>query len=117
MTNLPCLLLMNRDVFWTRMRAQDLLWKDLLSLVAFVVFACGLYGAVLAGWRAPLLSCFVAIKLPMLFLATIAVVAVFNWMTASLLGSGLSFKSTVFIVFGSMTIGCWILISLVPVAL
>ena len=99
------------------MRNQDLRWKDLIGVVAFVVFACGLYGAVLAGWRAPLLSAYVAIKLPMLFLGTIAIVAIFNWMSACILGSGLSFKSTVFLVFASMTIGCWILISLAPVAL
>ncbi len=111
------MLLKDRDAFWDRMRAQDLRWKDLLSLVAFVVLASGLYGAVLAGWRSPRLSAYVAVKLPMLFLGTTALVAVFNWMTASILGSGLSFRSTVFVVFGSMTIGCWILISLAPVAL
>ena len=117
MSSLPVILLRDRNAFWARMRAQDLRWKDLLGLVAFVVFACGLYGAVLAGWRSPVLSAYVAIKLPILFLGTTAVVAVFNWMTASILGSGLSFKSTVFTVFASMTIGCWIMISLVPVAL
>lgn len=117
MKTLPVILLTDRNTFWERMRTQDLRWKDLLSLVVFVVLACGLYGAVLAGWRSPLLSVYVAIKLPMLFLGTTAIVAVFNWMTASILGSGLSFKSTVFTVFASMTIGCWIMISLVPVAL
>jgi hypothetical protein len=114
---LPVILLTDRNAFWDRMRTQDLRWKDLLGLVVFVVLSCALYGAVLAGWRSPLLSVYVAIKLPMLFLGTIAIVAVFNWMTASILGSGLSFKSTVFTVFASMTIGCWIMISLVPVAL
>lgn len=114
---LPIILLMDRNAFWDRIRAQDLQWKDLLPLVVFVAVACGLYGAVLAGWRSPRLCLYVAVKLPMLFLGTISVVAVFNWMTASILGSGLSFKSTVFTVFASMTIGCWILISLVPVSL
>ncbi len=110
-------LLHDRDAFWRALRAGELGWRELLGLVAFVVFACGLYGAVLAGWRSPLLSLYVAVKLPMLFLGTIAVVALFNWMTASILGAGLSFRSTVFVVFGSMTVGCWILLSLVPVAL
>ena len=114
---LPIVLLRDRDTFWHALSAQELGWKDLLSLAAFVVFACGLYGAVLAGWRSPRLALYVAIKLPMLFLGTTAIVAVFNWMTASILGSGLSFRSTVFVVLASMTIGCWILISLVPVAL
>ena len=96
---------------------QKLGWKNLLDLVVFVVAACALYGAVLAGWRSPRLSLYVAVKLPMLFLGTTAVVTVFNWMTARLLGCGLSFRSTVFLVFAAMTIGCWILLSLVPVSL
>lgn len=117
MNPLPLILLKDRNVFWERMQRQELRWRDLLGLVAFVCCACALYGAVLAGWRSPRLSLYVAIKLPALFLGTIGFVAVFNWMIASALGSGLSFKSTVFTVFASMTIGCWILLSLVPVAL
>jgi len=38
-------------------------------------------------------------------------------MTASILGSGLSFRSTVFVVLAAITIAAWILLSLVPVAL
>jgi hypothetical protein len=117
MPPLPFILLTDRDEFWNRMQSQDLRWRELLSLVAFVCLACALYGAVLAGWRSPRLSAYVAIKLPALFLGTIGLVAVFNWMIASILGSGLSFKSMVFTVFASMTIGCWILLALVPVAL
>lgn len=113
----PIILLRNRDAFWDAVHARELSWRDLLSLALFVVLACGLYGAVLAGWRSPRLSAYVAIKLPVLFLGTTAIVAVFNWMTASILSSGLSFRSTVFVVLASMTIGCWILLSLVPVAL
>ena len=113
----PIILLRNRNAFWQAVRAHTLGWRDLLSLALFVVLACGLYGAVLAGWRSPRLSAYVAIKLPVLFLGTTAIVAVFNWMIASILGSGLSFRATVFVVLASMTIGCWILLSLVPVAL
>jgi hypothetical protein len=117
MKALPTILLRDRDAFWDALRAQKLGWKDLLGLVAFVVLACGLYGAVLAGWRSPQLSIYAAIKLPLLFLGTTAIVAAFNWMTASIVGSGLSFRSTVFVVFAAMTIACWIMLSLVPVAL
>jgi|LSQX01.2.fsa_nt_gb hypothetical protein len=115
--NWPITLLRNRDAFWDAVREDRLGWRDLLSFALFVVLACGLYGAVLAGWRSPRLSAYVAIKLPVLFLGSTAIVAVFNWMIASLLGSGLSFRSTVFVVLASMTIGCWFLLSLVPVAL
>lgn len=113
---LPIKLLRDRDTFWNALGLHELGWKDLLSLAAFVVFACGVYGAVLAGWRSPRLSLYVAIKLPVLFLGTTAIVAAFNWMMASILSSGLSFRSTVFVVLASMTIGCWILLGLVPVA-
>jgi hypothetical protein len=53
----------------------------------------------------------------MLFIGTTAIVAVFNWMTAGILGSGLSFRATMFVVLASMTIACWILIALVPVVI
>lgn len=111
------ILLHNREAFWVAVREHKLGWRDVLGLALFVVIACGLYGAVLAGWRSPRLSAYVAIKLPLLFLGTTAIVAIFNWMTASIVGAGLSFRSTVFVVIASMTIGCWILLSLVPVAL
>jgi hypothetical protein len=114
---LPWVLLRDRDRFWDALRERRLGSGDLLSLIAFVVIVCSLYGAVLAGWRSPRLAAYVAIKLPMLFLGTTCIVAVFNWMTACILGSGLPFRSTVFVVFASMTMGCWILLGLVPVAL
>jgi len=117
MKYLPFKLLHEREEFWRALSSQELKWKDLLGLVAFIAFACGLYGAVLAGWRSPRLALYVAIKLPALFLGTTVIVAVFNWLSATIMGSGLTFRSTIFVVLASMTIGCWILLGLVPVAL
>jgi len=111
------ILLCNRDAFWDAVRNDRLDWKDLLGIALFVTLSCGMYGTVLAGWRSPLLSVYVAVKLPLLFIGTMAIVSAFNWMAASILGAGLSFRSTVFVVLASMTIACWILLSLVPVAL
>lgn len=111
------ILLVDRDLFWERLAAKTLGWKALLGLAMFVIVACAIYGAILAGWRSPRLSVYVAVKLPLLFLGTIAIVALFNWMTAAALGAGLSFKTTLFIVLGAMTISGWILLSLTPVAL
>jgi MFS family permease len=117
MQALPLVLLRDRDAFWHRLQARDLRWRELLGLVGFVCLACAVYGSVLAGWRAPRLSLYVAIKLPALFLGTTVLVALFNWIVALLLGSGLSFKSTVFTVFAAMAIGGWILLALAPIAL
>ncbi|NLG33818.1 MAG: hypothetical protein GX548_00540 [Lentisphaerae bacterium] len=111
------MLLKDRDAFWQRIRRQDFRWRDLFELAVFVCLACALYGTVLVGWRSPRLSCYVAIKLPVLFLGTTSFVALFNGTSAALLGSGLSFKSTLFTVFAAMAIGGWILLALVPVAL
>jgi len=117
MSSLPILLLRDRPAFWESVRQQRLHWNDLLTMVAFVVLVCGLYGAVLAGWRSQLLSVYVAVKLPMLFLCTISIVALFNWIIATILGSGLSIKTTIILAFASMTISCWILLGLIPVAI
>ncbi|MBX7244247.1 MAG: hypothetical protein K1X53_02040 [Candidatus Sumerlaeaceae bacterium] len=112
----PAKLLANRNNFWAVARDGRLGWDDLLALAAFIVPGCAIYGAVLAGWRSPVLSLYVAIKLPLLFLATTAIVSVFNWMLASLLRAGLSFKATLLVVFASMSITSWILLALAPVS-
>lgn len=117
MKYLPIKLLKDRSSFWADVKAQKPGWRDLMSLAFFIVLACGLYGAVLAGWRSPQLSLYVAIKLPLLFLATTGIVALFNWMIGLLLGAELNLKSTIFAVFASMTLASWILLSLTPVAL
>lgn len=114
---LPLVLLNDREAFWARSVSPDLCWRELAGLVLFVCLATAAYGTVLAGWRSPRLALYVAVKLPVLFLGTTAIVALFNWILATLLGSGLSFKTCVFTVFGAMTIGGWILLALLPVAL
>lgn len=117
MTLSPLLLLKDRAAFWDRVRGRRLGGLDILSILLFIVLSCGLYGAVMAGWRSPRLSAYVAVKLPFLFLATAAVVSLFNWMIAAVLGSGLSYRLTVNAALGSMTVAAWILLSLAPVSL
>ena len=113
----PTRLLRDREKFWSDLRDRALSWGTVLQFTGFIVLACGIYGAVLAGWRSPRLAVCGAIKLPLLFLATVTLVSLFNWMLASLMGAGLEFKTTIFIVCAAMTITSWILLSLAPVAL
>jgi hypothetical protein len=113
----PLTLLNNQPAFWASAKELHLQWRDLWPFLAFIVTACGIYGGVLAGWRSPLLSLYVAIKLPFLFLTTMAIVSIFNWMLASIMGAGLNYRTTIFIVVASMTLASWILLSLAPVAL
>lgn len=112
----PTRLLRDRDAFWSELRDNALSWGTILRFIAFIVVACAVYGAVLAGWRSPRLALYGAIKLPLLFLATVALVSIFNWMLASLMAAGLEFKITIFVVCAAMTITSWILLSLAPVA-
>ena len=59
-------LLKDRGAFWDQLKRGELRWPDLLGLTVFIVAACALYGAVMAGWRSPSLSCYVVLKLPLL---------------------------------------------------
>jgi hypothetical protein len=113
----PLLLLKDRGAFWTALREGRLRRRDLAALVGFVVFACAVYGVALAGWRSPRLAAYVAVKLPLLFVGATAVVAVFNWMIAAVLGAGLRFRATLFVVFAAMAMAGWILLALAPVAM
>jgi hypothetical protein len=113
---LPALLLLrHRDRFWERVAGGDHLGRLVLSLVPFVALSSAAYGAVLAGWRSPLLALYVAVKFPLLLFGTTSLVMLLNWMVATAGGSGLNLKQVVAVTYGAMGIACWILLSLVPV--
>ena len=114
---LPLVLLLDREAFWRTLRACGVGWTGVAAMAVFVVVSCAIYGALMAFWRDPLLALFSAVKLPLLFVGSTAIVAVFNWMVATVLGSGLSFRQPVALTFASMVVACWVLLALVPVAL
>ena len=117
MRNLPIMLLLDREAFWKTLRRDGIGWSGVVSMTAFVIVSCAIYGAVMAGWRSPRLAAYAAVKLPLLFVGSTGIVALFNWMIASVLGSGLSFRQTLALAFASMTVAGWILLALAPVAL
>lgn len=110
-------LLKEREAFWAAVQRGSGLSRTIVHTMLFIVVATALYGAVLAWWRSPLLALYVAVKLPILFLGTTAIVMMLNWMVAVVLRSGLHFLQVVAITFGAMGVTCWILLSLVPVTL
>jgi len=111
------MLLLDRESFWKALRGGEITWTGVAQMAGFVIAACAVYGAVMAGWRSPLLAFYAAAKLPLLFVGSTAIVALFNWMVAAALGSGLSFRQTLALAFASMTVAGWILLALAPVAL
>jgi hypothetical protein len=110
-------LLQDRKIIPIYLLNQKFKFREFVQLVIFIILSSGIYGVVLSGFRSLELSLYVAVKLPTLFLGTIAIVSIFNWITATILGVELTFRSTLFVVLASMSIGCWILLSLAPVAI
>jgi len=115
MFKLPLMLLLDREAFWKTLREHGISWAGIASMVAFVIIACAIYGVVMAGWRSSEQALYATIKLPLVFIASTAIVAVFNWMVATAFGSGLSFRESVALTFASMAVACWILLALAPV--
>ncbi|HMJ04907.1 MAG TPA: hypothetical protein VK474_01495 [Chthoniobacterales bacterium] len=59
-----------------------------------ILLGCGVYGATVGLWRAPVQGLFTAAKFPLLIFLTCAGNALLNGMLAQILGSGLSFRQT-----------------------
>lgn len=110
------LLLQGRDRFMDDLAAERRLGRLWLSLVAVLVPAGGLYGVVLGGWHGGALSLFVALKLPLVLLATSALTMLFNAFVASLLGVALRFGQVAVLTFFALAVASLLLASLAPIA-
>ena len=85
--------------------------------VLIVVLSTAAYGAVLAAWRSPLMAAYVAVKLPVVFVATTLVVSAFCWAAGLLCRAGLSYREVLGAVFSAMAVAGSILLALSPVVL
>ena len=85
--------------------------------VLIVVLSTAAYGAVLAAWRSPLMAAFVAVKLPVVFVATTLVVSAFCWAAGLLCRAGLRYREVLGAVFSAMAVAGSILLALSPVVL
>jgi hypothetical protein len=108
-------ILRDRPGFWRELKRGKETGKMIRSLIGFIILSGAVYGAVLAGWRSPLLSLYVAVKLPILLLGTTGLVTVLNWLLATIFKSGVTFRQVLAITYGSMGVAGWILLGLVPV--
>lgn len=62
--------------------------------IVWIVLGCAAYGYTLGMVRAPLMGCYVAVKLPLLVFLTLTINALLNGILAQVLGSGFSFRQT-----------------------
>ena len=74
-----------------------------------------LYGFAFGLWRAPLQALYSAVKMPVLFFATVVASALLNTMLAQLLGAGLSFRQVCTAMLFGLAVCAAILGALVPV--
>lgn len=83
--------------------------------IAIVVVASAAYGAAMGAWRAPHLALLVALKLPLLFLATALVDAFANGLWAQRLGAAISFAESLRAVLLSFALASVVLAAIAPV--
>ncbi|MEO5722276.1 MAG: hypothetical protein ABIR71_12505 [Chthoniobacterales bacterium] len=83
----------------------------------WISLGCGIYGATVGLWRAPLQAAFTALKFPLLIFLTCAGNAVLNGMLAQLFGSGLSFRQTSLAILMSFATAAIVLGALSPLTL
>jgi hypothetical protein len=99
----------------------DLRRPDVLPLrLGYALLAlalCGaVYGAALGAWHGPRLALYVAVKVPMLLIATAALTSLFNWTIGALLGLPLPLRQTFSLTVVPLAIAAIVAASLAPVA-
>jgi hypothetical protein len=87
-----------------------------LIAVATVLLGWGLYGYALGFWRSPLQGWYVAIKLPLVVLATLVSTGFLNGMLGALLGAGTGFRESLLMILISFALAGLIVGSLAPLA-
>jgi len=92
-------------------------YGHLARRILFVAVATGVYGAVLAVWRSPLVAAYVAAKLPAVFVGATLIVSLFCWMAALATGAGLRYREVLEAVFFAMSVAGAILLAAAPVVL
>ena len=117
MIDSPMILLRSHSLLWRRICLEKQIGRLVVSLFVFIIAASSLYGIVLAGWRSPRLSLYVAVKLPALLIGTTTLVMLLNWIVATVATSGMTFRQVVAVTYSAMGIACWVLLSLVPITL
>lgn len=96
-----------------RGRALGGVW---LALLAVTCGCAALYGAVFGSWHGPRLALFVAVKFPLVLLATAALTLPVNWTLAVATRAPLTFRQVAVLTFLTLALASSIVASLAPVA-
>jgi hypothetical protein len=97
--------------------ARRALLRGWLGLSLLMILSAAAYGAVLGMWHGPRLALYVAIKLPLVLLATSALTVPFSWTGAAVLGLPLRVGQVAVLTFLALAAASLLLAALAPVAL
>lgn len=68
--------------------------SKIVFCLSFITIGCGLYGISLGYWRAPMMSVYIGVKLPLLIVFTLCLNGFLNGILGMLLGTGLSLRQS-----------------------
>ena len=87
-----------------------------LALLAVTCACAALYGGVFGSWHGSRLALFVAVKFPLVLLATAALTLPFNWTLAVATRAPLTFRQVAVLTFLTLALASTVVASLAPVA-
>jgi hypothetical protein len=111
------LILSRRDELADELARGEGLLAHWAGLAAVMAAGAAVYGLVLGMWHGTALTLYVAVKLPLVLLATSAITMLLSYVVAALLGLGLRFAQVANLTFLALATASLLLASLAPVAL
>jgi len=109
-------LLGDRDRFYDQVAEGDGLAGKLRHSLIVLVLLSALYGACAGAYAGPLQAACAAVKLPVLFLGTLAICFPGFFIVQVLLGSRLRFAQVLALVLGALALGAIVLAAVVPIS-
>jgi len=109
------LILRDREQFYSEVAEGDRLPSKLVYALCTLLALCALYGAVAGAYAGPAQALSAAIKLPLLFLGTLAICFPGFFVIQVLVGSHLRFPQVLALVLGALSLSAILLAAVVPV--
>ena len=109
------LILSDRERFFAEVAEGDGLGAKLVYALATLLALCALYGAAAGAYTGPTQALSAALKLPLLFLGTLAICFPGFFVVQVLVGSRLKLSQVLALVLGALALGAIVLAAVVPI--
>lgn len=108
-------ILSDRERFFTEVAEGDSLGRKLVHALCTLLGLCALYGAAAGAYAGPAQAVSAAIKLPLLFLGTLAICFPGFFVVQVLVGSRLRLQQVLALVLGALSLSAVVLAAVVPI--